>query len=1233
MLVTDTITKKALESIVHQVFLNFGNVFSSYLLDSLKHLGFHYATTAGISINIEDLKTPLTKKDILDTVYSDIKKTSNDWQRGNLSEVERFQSIIDGWNNATENLKNKIVEYYQDFDPVNNLYIMAFSGARGNISQVRQLVGMRGLMSDQEGNIIDLPIQANFREGLTSLDYIISSYGARKGIVDTGLKTADSGYLTRRLIYVGQGVVIKEIDCKATKGITVILKKTTKCENLLGKTLVTATKYRPNSFKPTSLKSFKNAEENGQLIENIAGDVTLLEKKFLDQLKTQAPLWLRLRSTLTCESASSVCQKCYGFDLSRHLYIRLGECVGIIAAQSIGEPGTQLTMRTFHTGGIFTSELLEQTKAPFSGKYFPPARLAYQDSRTNHGVPVLKLLQEGIANIISWEGEKQEIILEAGSYLYRTKPGFIKKGEVITEVPTQAAELGKKKLTSVLSPIEGEVFPASLLIRPIYKGHELKAHMVENEGTIWIGSGKAIEVPSQALVAFSRVLSQKKSIARLKLISPIHGKLKISGAILTIRNKKESREIDIGLFTRQFLHSKTEIGLLVKNYQMIDSSAILAFFYIFPKSDEKIFRIKRRKNGGKGFCFFITESDIWRINSDQVTNVLDVQKKKLVKAGDYLNQTTILTRSGILLKKDGFQYVFQNAAPIFVTAGAILNYRKIDRNYISENQPIATLVTYQKQTEDIVQGLPKIEALFEARSPEKKAYLSNHPGVFFGDKITTQRLGLYSKSNGITTIHVNIEDKMDKLVSQSHREERFLENFNLYAYDMWDKRILAPAGEFERDEDVNMDYNETKYFPVFPIERPRLRPAKSIRILKKELKFKEVFVFQRLYPRIFGQSVPKTHVFWTQVPMVKFIHLANYHTPYVFDSCEAGRLKSLNVQNLYRNRHLIEKINALSEDNPSLKLKPLMKRFEQYSKGEWEDYKFFKSYYIPNLSKLATSPNSFLDIGEPITEGFIDPHDLLSVLFEYSLTRNGVFQASKESVHKFQLILVNSIQAIYNSQGVTISGKHVELIVRQLTSKVRMKQQGLTPFLPGEVVKFSLLNQINQALSKKKKLKQKNLNSDLEIHMPGIGNIELELPNDYRSDLTNDFMHNEGNKMVFNTRNYPVLKRYKKTYFNTNFDDVFLKNYEDLIMFDPIFIGATNFSLNRDSFLTAAGFQETKRVLTKAAIQGKSDWFKGLKESIIAGRLIPAGTAFLNYKNYLDNIYYFKDKLQKQLND
>ena len=186
--------KKELKNVIYTAFIDYGTARASYLADDLKELGFHYATKAGISISVEDLKVPPIKKSLLSEAYKEIDTSDTQYSRGEINTIERFQNVINTWNNASETLKDELVGYFKTTDPLNSIYLMAFSGARGNLSQVRQLVGMRGLMSDPQGQIIDIPIIHNFREGLTITDYIMSAYGARKGVVDTALRTADSGY-------------------------------------------------------------------------------------------------------------------------------------------------------------------------------------------------------------------------------------------------------------------------------------------------------------------------------------------------------------------------------------------------------------------------------------------------------------------------------------------------------------------------------------------------------------------------------------------------------------------------------------------------------------------------------------------------------------------------------------------------------------------------------------------------------------------------------------------------------------------------------------------------------------------------------------------------------------------------------------------------------------------------------------------------------------------------------
>ncbi|MFN5981554.1 MAG: DNA-directed RNA polymerase subunit beta'', partial [Pseudanabaena sp.] len=349
-----TIDKGQLKKLIAWAFTHYGTTSAANVADQLKSLGFRYATQAGVSISIEDLQVPASKKALLAAAEQEIEETESRYTRGEITEVERFQKVIDTWNVTNENLKDEVVKNFKSNNPLNSVYMMAFSGARGNISQVRQLVGMRGLMADPQGEIIDLPIKTNFREGLTVTEYIISSYGARKGLVDTALRTADSGYLTRRLVDVSQDVIVRENDCGTTRGIK--LKAMRDGE----KTLI---KLSDRLFGRVAAEDIVDPKTGEVIVlrnQEISEDLSLaVQKAGVEEVC--------VRSAFTCESTRSVCQMCYGWSLAHAELVDIGEAVGIIAAQSIGEPGTQLTMRTFHTGGVFTGEVAEQQRAPYDG--------------------------------------------------------------------------------------------------------------------------------------------------------------------------------------------------------------------------------------------------------------------------------------------------------------------------------------------------------------------------------------------------------------------------------------------------------------------------------------------------------------------------------------------------------------------------------------------------------------------------------------------------------------------------------------------------------------------------------------------------------------------------------------------------------------------------------------------------------------------------------------------------
>ena len=302
------------------------------ILDGLKDAGFHYATRAGITVSVYDATVPPQKTEILAVADKKVEAIDEDYEMGLMSHEERHKQVVDIWNAANEEVGEAMAENFDKFNPI---YMMAFSGARGNIKQIRQLAGMRGLMSDPKGEIIDRPIKANFREGLSVLEYFISTHGARKGLADTALRTADSGYLTRRLVDVAQDVIIREIDCDTADGVTYSLHtdKGELDENLIGRCLLEDA-----------------CGEDGTVVVAAGEYIEIFTK--LEELEAAGVKELVIRTVMTCHAEIGICQKCYGWDLATSRPVNIGTAVGIIAAQSIGEPGTQLTMRTFHTGGV-----------------------------------------------------------------------------------------------------------------------------------------------------------------------------------------------------------------------------------------------------------------------------------------------------------------------------------------------------------------------------------------------------------------------------------------------------------------------------------------------------------------------------------------------------------------------------------------------------------------------------------------------------------------------------------------------------------------------------------------------------------------------------------------------------------------------------------------------------------------------------------------------------------------
>ncbi len=331
----EVMDKKALKDIIAQSYVVFGNEITARVADDIKRLGFRFATRSGITIAATDLDVPIPKAEILHEAEKNIEEIEAQYRRGLITDEERYNSAIEIWQEATDKVSEALSA---SLDPLNSLYMMSTSGAKGNIAQIRQMSGMRGLMSDPSGRIIELPIKSSFREGLSVLEYFISTHGARKGLADTALRTSDSGYLTRRLVDVVQDVVIYDDDCGSTSGIWV----TSTSERGIPESLTERIVGRLAASPVVDPKT-------GEILVDRNEDIDQTKAIRIAELGIDA---VHVRSPLTCQARRSVFRMCYGWSLGYGKMVTKGEAVGIIAAQSIGEPGTQLTMRTFHTGGV-----------------------------------------------------------------------------------------------------------------------------------------------------------------------------------------------------------------------------------------------------------------------------------------------------------------------------------------------------------------------------------------------------------------------------------------------------------------------------------------------------------------------------------------------------------------------------------------------------------------------------------------------------------------------------------------------------------------------------------------------------------------------------------------------------------------------------------------------------------------------------------------------------------------
>nr|YP_009555775.1 RNA polymerase subunit beta'' [Selaginella lepidophylla]AZU95892.1 RNA polymerase subunit beta'' [Selaginella lepidophylla] len=473
--------RTAMKQFISSLVTHFGAVYTAHILDQIKTLGFQQATHAAASLGIDDLlATPSREWLIRDAELRGF--LEEDPRHGNVHAVEKLRRLIEAWYATSEYVKTEVNLNFGATDPSNPVHVMSFSGARGNISQIHQLLGMRGLMLDPKGQIIGLPIRSNFREGLSLTEYIISCYGARKGIVDIAVRTADAGHLTRRLVEVAQCIVVRKTDCGTVRGVTVSPIRDQRNRQMVAQSRLVGRVLAGNVYVDARCIATRGQDIGAGLADQLIASQT-------------RPIYIR--SPSVCNGMFWICQLCYGWSLTRTGIVGLGEAVGIIAGQSIGEPGTQLTLRTFHTGGIFTGDIAQHIRAPFTGTIQYNATSAHL-TRTRHGHPAW-ICDDDSPVVICNEYETRHLIIPSQSLILVRNNQHVESKQVIAEVHV-ATPTSRETFHKCIHPnMYGELHVGTRVRRDFEHTYS-NIQLLPETSYVWVLSGRTPSPGSARLI-------------------------------------------------------------------------------------------------------------------------------------------------------------------------------------------------------------------------------------------------------------------------------------------------------------------------------------------------------------------------------------------------------------------------------------------------------------------------------------------------------------------------------------------------------------------------------------------------------------------------------------------------------------------------------------------------------------------------------------------------------------
>lgn len=1300
----------AMKRLISRLIDHFGMAYTSHILDQVKTLGFQQATATSISLGIDDLLTIPSKGWLVQDAEQQSLILEKHHHYGNVHAVEKLRQSIEIWYATSEYLRQEMNPNFRMTDPFNPVHMMSFSGARGNASQVHQLVGMRGLMSDPQGQMIDLPIQSNLREGLSLTEYIISCYGARKGVVDTAVRTSDAGYLTRRLVEVVQHIVVRRTDCGTSRGISVSPQNGMMPERIFIQTLIGRV-LADDIYMGSRCIAIRNQDIGIGLVNRF---ITFRAQP------------ISIRTPFTCRSTSWICRLCYGRSPTHGDLVELGEAVGIIAGQSIGEPGTQLTLRTFHTGGVFTGGTAEHVRAPSNGKIKFNEDLVHP-TRTRHGHPAF-LCSIDLYVTIESEDIIHNVNIPPKSFILVKNDQYVESEQVIAEIRAGTSTFNFKERVRkhIYSDSQGEMHWST----DVYHAPEFtygNVHLLPKTSHLWILSGSSCRsnvVPfslhkDQDQLNVHSLSVERKYISNLsvtndqvrhKLFSsdrsgkriPYYSELNriictnhcnfIYPAILhenyDLLSKRRKNRLIIPFQSiqerekEQMPHSDSGISIEIPINGIFRKNSIMAYFDdpryrrnssgITKYGTIEVHSIVKKEDlieyrGGKEFkpryqmqvdrFFFIPEevhilpgssSIMVRNNSivgvstritlnkrSRVGGLVRMERKKRgielkIFSGDiyFPGETDKIARhSGILIppgtgktnskeskKLKNWLYV-QRITPTkkkyFVLVRPVVTYEIADGinlatlfpedllqerdnmklrvvNYIlygngkpirgisdTSIQLVRTCLVLNWDQDKKSSSVGEAHASFVEVSTTGlirdflRIDVVKSPISYTGKRNSPSSSGLVY-DNGSDRTNINpfySKAKIQQSLSQNQGTIRTLFNRNKEFQSL----IILSSSNCSRMGPFN-DHNVIKE----SIKRDFLIPIRnSLGPLGTALQIENFYSFYDLITR--NQILVTKYLQLENLKQIfqvlKYFLMDENGRIYNPDPCSTIILNPFNLNWYFLHHNYCEETTTkvslgqficenvcIAKNGPHLKSGQVLivqvdsiviRSAKTYLATPGATVRGHYGEILYEGDTLVTFVYEKSRSGD-ITQGLPKVEQVLEVRSIDSISINlekrvegwneritrilgipwGFLIGAELTIVQSRISLVNKIQKVYRSQGVQIHNRHIEIIVRQITSKVLVSEDGMSNvFSPGELIGLLRAERTGRAL-------------------------------------------------------------------------------EEVICYRAILLGITRASLNTQSFISEASFQETARVLAKAALRGRIDWLKGLKENVVLGGMIPVGTGF-----------------------